>query len=81
MAIIKRQFHQHERGLGDEDWYYLARDTETGQVFVYQEWSHRVGDQYEPGNAHIELDAFLRGTGTAQAKLRDLIGSLVADKG
>ena len=77
VEIVKRQFHRHERGRGDEDFYYLARDAESGRVFVYHEWSHRRGDGYEPGNAHIELGAFLNGQGTAQQRRLHLIGTLV----
>ncbi len=79
MAILKRLFHRHERGMGNEDWWYLARDTETGAVFVYNEWSYREKNGYEPGSAHIDLDAFLLKRGTAQDRLRELIGTLVED--
>jgi hypothetical protein len=77
VAIAKRQFFKHEKGLGDEDFYYLARNSDTGQVFVLHEWSHRKGQGYEPGSAHIELDAFLVKRGTAQDRLHELIGTLV----
>jgi hypothetical protein len=79
MAVLKRQFFSHERGLGDEDFYYLARNAETGKVFVFHEWSHKRGNGFEPGATHIELDAFLVHRGTAQDKLRALIGTLVLD--
>jgi hypothetical protein len=78
MAIVKRQFHSHELGMADEDWYWLARDTFNGRVFVYHEWSHRKGYSHEGGNEDIELDAFLSHAGAAQDRLRKLIGTLVA---
>jgi hypothetical protein len=78
MAILKRSFHSHEVGMGDEDWFYLARDTDSGRVFVYHEWSHRKGQTYDSGNEDIELDVFLPGGGTGQARLKELIGTLVA---
>jgi hypothetical protein len=65
--------------MGDEDWYYLARDTEIGRVFVYHEWSHRRGQSHAGGNEDIELDAFLRHQGMAQDHLRALIGSLAVE--
>ncbi len=77
MALAKRLFLQNEHGVGDEDRYYLARDTDTGRVFVYHKWSRRHGDSYAPGNADIELDVFLAGQGAARAELLRLIGSLV----
>ncbi len=78
MAIRKLPFSTADLGMGDEDWYYLARDTETGRVFVYHEWSHRKGQTREGGNEDIELDAFLQRPGIAQEHLRQLIGSLAA---
>ncbi len=76
MAILKRPFSSADLGMGDEDWYYLARDTETGRVFVYHEWSHRKGQTHEGGNEDIELAAFLDRPGIAQEHLRQLIGEL-----
>ena len=78
MAFLKRLFFRHEGGMG-EDWYFLARDTETGQVFILHEWTHRVGDNYDPGSAEYELETFLSRKGTAQDKLRELIGTLASD--
>ena len=77
MAVAKRLFLQHGHGVGDEDRYYLARDTDAGRVFVYHEWSRRYGDSFAPGNADVELDVFLAGQGAARAELLRLIGSLV----
>ena len=62
--------------MGDEDWYYLARDTDTGRVFVFHEWSHRKGQAYEGGNEDIELATYLQQPGTAQQRLVELIGTL-----
>ncbi len=77
MAFAKRLFLQHGHGVGDEDRYYLARDTDTGRVFVHHQWLRRRGDGFAPGNADIELDVFLAGQGAARAELLRLIGSLV----
>ena len=78
MAILRKQFHSHEVGMGDEDWLYLVRDTDSGRVFIYHEWSRRKGQGHEGGNEEIELDAFLSGSGTAQSRLKELIGTLVS---
>ena len=78
MAFLKRLFFRHEGGMGG-DWYFLARDTETGQVFILHERSHRVGDNYNPGSAEYELETFLSQKGTAQDKLRELIETLASD--
>ena len=79
MAVLKRQFFHHEHGVGDEDWYYLARDTESGRVFVVREWSHRAGNTFEPGSGAIEIPVFLTGDGPAEDSLLRLIGTLVED--
>lgn len=42
MAVIKKQFFHHEKGNHDETWYYLARDTETGKVFIIHAWAARA---------------------------------------
>jgi hypothetical protein len=78
MTILRRPFSSCDLGMGDENWYYLARDTDTGRVFVYHEWSHRRGDSHAGGNEDIEFDAFLHHQGMAQDHLRALIGSLAA---
>jgi hypothetical protein len=78
VAFLKRLFFRHDGGMGG-DWYFLARDTETRQVFILHEWSHRVGDNYDPGSAEYELETFLSRKGTAQDKLRELIGTLASD--
>ena len=78
MAILRRQFSSSDLGMGIENWYYLARDTETGRIFVYHEWSRRRGETYEGGSEDIELDFFLHHAGTAQDHLRELIGRWIS---
>jgi hypothetical protein len=79
MAVLKRQFFHHEHGVGDQDWYYLARDTDSGHVFVLREWSHRTADTFVPGSGIIEIPVFLNGHGPAEDELLRLIGILVQD--
>ena len=81
MAILRRQFSSSDLGMGIENWYYLARDTETGRIFVYHEWSRRRGETYEGGSEDIELDSFLHHAGTAQDHLRELIGGWISPSG
>lgn len=77
MAILTKQFFYHEKGNHDETWYHLARDTETGAVFIEHEWAAR-GDV---GSKRIEIAEFLSGTKiSAKDKLLKLIGTLVPDK-
>jgi hypothetical protein len=78
MAILRRQFSSSDLGMGIENWYYLARDTETGRIFVYHEWSRRRGETYEGGSEDIELDSFLHHAGTPQDHLRQLIGGWIS---
>jgi hypothetical protein len=60
VAFLKRLFFCHEGGMGG-DWYFLARDTETGQVFILHEWTHRVGDNYDPVLLSTSWRPFLAG--------------------
>jgi hypothetical protein len=76
MMITKKLFYQTGLGLGNEDWFYLAREAETGRTFVMHEWTRRNGNSYQPGSADIELDVFLSKGGTPQHMLRELIGTL-----
>lgn len=78
MPIQKRQFHYHEQGSHDEEWYYLARDTETGEVFVIHATAPFKGKET---TNRLEIEELLRGhRGTAADTLRQLIGTLVPDK-
>jgi hypothetical protein len=63
MAIVKRQF-------------YLARDTETGEVFVIREFDYLADGGSEK---KMTLYEFLAGGGNRQNALLELIGSLVPD--
>ena len=78
MAILKRQFHYHEDGSHDEKWCYLARNTETGDVFVIREWVDSKGHQSEQ---QLAIGDFLASeNSTATANLRALIGTLVPER-
>ena len=83
MANFKREFHRHEKGMGNETWHYLARDAESGRVFVIKETSTRSGgsmSEFVGGNEEIELADFLGGYGSsARNNLIELIGTLVPE--
>jgi hypothetical protein len=79
MAIKSLEFFHSEKGMGDEQWFSLIRDPETGAVAVLHETSLRHGSGYRRDTHHIELEVFLNKKGTAQDKLRALIGSLVKE--
>jgi hypothetical protein len=77
MAILKRCFFAHEKGNHDETWYYLARDTETGRVFIIHEWAVRAN----LGERPLEIAEFLAmANSTAQSNLLKLIGSLIEER-
>ncbi|WLA68545.1 hypothetical protein [Bradyrhizobium diazoefficiens] len=84
MPVIQRELARSAKGPvnNNEDWWYLCRDTDTGNVFVVHEWAHTdvaKSGKSDVGSTHIELSNFLaetRPTG-AQKELRRLIGSLV----
>jgi hypothetical protein len=78
MAVLTKQFFHHEKGNHDETWYHLARDTDTGAVYIEHEWSG-------PGNTgskRIQIGEFLSSPGgTARDNLLKLIGTLVQETG
>ncbi|WP_048647015.1 hypothetical protein [Nitratireductor soli] len=74
MAVEKFQFHKTEKGMGNEDWYSLIRDGDTGEIHILHEWSHHAGNfQFRRGEANIPLDEFMKGGGTRQDKLQALL--------
>lgn len=87
MSVLKRELARSVKGpvSSNEDWWHLCRDTDTGDVFVVHEWAHtdvtKASGKSDVGSTHIELSVFLAETRptAAQAELRKLIGSLVAD--
>ncbi len=72
--------------MNDEDWWFLAKDTDTGDVFVIHEWAHtdvrKPTGNSDVGSTHIELSVFLaeQRQNAAQQELRNLIGSLIEGK-
>jgi hypothetical protein len=89
MPILKREFHRSARGpvssRDAEDWWFLARNSESGAVFVLHEWAHtdvrRTKSTSNIGNEHIELGTFLaRGLATPEVReVTRLIGTLVKE--
>jgi hypothetical protein len=85
MALLKREIARSAKGpvSSNEDWWFLCKDTDTGNVFVLHEWAHtdvakRTGKS-DVGTKQIELSVFLMEPKQtpAQTELRKLIGSLV----
>jgi hypothetical protein len=79
MSVISKEFASHMHGMEDEDRYFLARDTETGRVFIVHKWSHRRGQTTASGTTEVELGASLAMGGMAQDRSRTLIGTLVVE--
>jgi hypothetical protein len=79
MPTTSKEFSHYEHGMGDEDWHSLARDSETGRVFIIHKWSHRHGQTLASGIIEIDLGAFLAMDGIAQDRLRHMIGTLVTE--
>lgn len=77
MTIERRLLHTHRRAPGDEDSFFLARDSETGAVYVIHEWLQPVNGRAVPASARLELDMFLSDSGPAQDRMRELVGVLV----
>jgi hypothetical protein len=79
MPVISKEFAWHRHGMGDEDRYLLARDTENRRVFIVHQWSHRRGQATASGTTEVELGTFLAVGGMAQDRLRTLIGTLIVE--
>jgi hypothetical protein len=63
---------------GQQAWYYLGRDTESGAVYIEHEWAERGN----LGSKRIEVAEFLSGQSmTARDNLLELIGTLVVKTG
>jgi hypothetical protein len=78
MAVVMKRFFCHEKGNHDEAWYYLARDTESGAVYIEHEWAERGNF----GSKRIGVAEFLSGPSmTARDNLLELIGTLVVETG
>jgi hypothetical protein len=76
MTILTRRFFAHGKGNHDETFYHLARDTESGEVFILHEWYVRT----DVGSERIELSDFLtRNASSANTKLLAMIGTLVTE--
>ena len=73
MTVEKELFFKSEKGIGNEDWYYLAKDSETGEEYVLHEWSHGGVKGYTSREEKLVLAEFLKKFGTAQAHLRELL--------
>jgi hypothetical protein len=73
----KRLVYLDERG-GDKEWYYLAKNTETDDIFVLHEWSRRIeGNKFDNGSEELDLGAILRNDDELQERIRYLIGSII----
>ena len=76
MAILKREFHRNHKSHGEEYWFSLARDTETGEVYIIREFDYVVDGGVETRESVYH---FLAGGGDRQSALLKLIGTLVPD--
>ena len=79
MAIFRRHIHNHEKTNWNENWFYLARNSDTGDVFVEHT---RIDPKGGTDTRQIPLDKFLstENNGSARSKLLALIGDLVGDR-
>ena len=79
MALYTKLFDRQQRAEGDEDFYYLARDSDSGDIFVLRAWSLGSSPEHSPRKARVDLGSFLSLHGAAQDKLRELIGAAVGE--
>ncbi|MGY5801711.1 hypothetical protein [Rhizobium hainanense] len=76
MTVVKRQFYKNHKPNGDEYMFHLARDTESGEVYVIRQADYTVDGGSEKS---MTLYEFLAGGGNRQNALLQLIGSLVPE--
>ncbi|SCB29365.1 hypothetical protein [Rhizobium multihospitium] len=76
MTVVKRQFYKNHKSNGDEYMFHLARDTESGEVYVIRQADYVVDGGSEKS---MTLYEFLAGGGNRQNALLQLIGSLVPE--
>lgn len=77
MTILRKRFHYHEKGNHDEKWFYLAKDTDTGRVFIIHAWAEKDNI----GESEMTIPQFIEGRkDTALSKFYELVGSLATDK-
>ncbi|KFC66845.1 hypothetical protein FG93_04327 [Bosea sp. LC85] len=76
MAVVRKQFHRHEKGNHDETFYYLARDTESRRVFIIHGWA--AGKNVDEVELSVS-DFLAQVNGTARDRFLELIGTLVEE--
>ncbi|NLS15115.1 hypothetical protein HGP16_00915 [Rhizobium sp. P40RR-XXII] len=76
MTVMKRQFYKNHKANGDEYMFHLARDTDSGEVYVIRQADYVVDGGSEKT---MTLYEFLAGGGNRQNALLQLIGSLVQE--
>jgi len=59
MSIAKRQFYKNKKPQGDEYWFYLAKDTDTGEVFVIRQSDYLVDGEESVGSGRSFVALFL----------------------
>lgn len=77
IAELRRQFFYHEKGNHDERWHYLARDTETGRVWIVNGYAP-MGEEYHETRSEV-AEFLATDNSTAKSNLLTLIGSLIPD--
>ena len=77
MAVHKSKcFYKRERGQGDEHWYRLCFDEDSGRMFVHEEASTNSGGVFSTSEREIELADFMQGGGDRQGSLVALFKTL-----
>ena len=73
-----KRFFYREKGNHVEAWYYLARDTETGAVYIEHQWASWGNS----GSNRIDISDFLEGPSTrARNSFLRLVGAIIEEGG
>ncbi|MES0069484.1 hypothetical protein NKJ73_27335 [Mesorhizobium sp. M0074] len=74
MPVLRsKQFFKREHGQGDEHWYRLCFETETGKFFVHEEFSVKSGGVFVDGEREVEMSEFMKGGGDRQNSLIEFV--------
>jgi hypothetical protein len=77
-AVQMKRFFYREKGNADEAWYYLARDVESGAVYVEHQWA----SSGKLGSNRIEISDFVEGPyTTASNNLLRFVGAIIEEDG
>jgi hypothetical protein len=78
LTKLSQIFHRDKRD-SSEDKFYIARDPETGRVFILHKWREKRGEEVCERSTELDVLDFLRSKGRARDAFLSFIGRLAMD--